>query len=292
MKRYTAALKTLLALSILLILLTTSCEVGTSYMLRKMTLEGIVPSSRIRVVPSNEEPHISAGARLDLTTIGHVQGIEHPYFAHWIADSTDHMAVYRTTEPNVYWTRPEATLGVSIDGYLLRWLAPFVDMQMTSFGGDLLPAVSGGVGFILRSEKLSGRLDGSLKLTRMRYNALFVDDEGVEPDITRSGTDYARGFAIQGTFNTMKDLLFLKYYLSAGYELMDFTDEIEGELLGTSLKQAYAGTGVFHEFGPVTAIAGIRFVMLTSSMLDLDPYEYLEPNFQLYGNINLPFLEG
>jgi len=291
MKEYTTVLKSLFALSILLVLLTTSCEVGTSYMLRKMTLEGIVPSSRIRVVPSNEEPHISAGARLDLTTVGHVQGIEDPYPARWISDSTGHTASYRTTEPNVYWTRPEATLGVSIDGYLLRWLAPFVDMQMTAFGGDLLPAISGGVGLILRSDKLSGRLDGSLKLTRMRYNALFVDEEGVEPEITRSGIDYARGFAIQGTFNTMEDFLFLKYYLSAGYELMDFTDEIEGELIGTSLKQAYAGTGIFHEFGPVTAIAGIRFVMLTSSMLDVDPYEYFEPNFQLLGNISLPFLK-
>lgn len=194
-------------LAVLFALLFSSCDVGTSYMLRKLTLKGISPSSRIRIVPESDKPHLSGGLRLDYVTIGHIEGVEGPSPERWLNDSSGHSTLYRYGEPNLLWTRPDFSIGMSLDAYLLPWMAPFIDAQFTIFDGEPLYTIAGGLGFLFREDNFSFRLDGSLKLTKLEYDVLFVDEYGVGPDISREGAELARGFAIQSTFNTMKDFL-------------------------------------------------------------------------------------
>jgi hypothetical protein len=259
-------------------------------MLRKMTLEGISPSSRIRIVPENDAPHISCGLRFDYITVGHIEGTEGPTSERWITDSSGNSALYRYAETNLLWTRPDIAFGFALDAYLLRWMAPFVDAQFTILNGKPLYTIAGGLGFLFREDKFSFRLDGSLKLSKLNYDVLFVDEYGIGPDISRAGSEHAKGFAIQSTFNTMKDILFLRYYLGSGYELLNYSDDVEGELVQTSLQQAYVAVGAFRLIGPITASAGLKLVMMNSSIENMDPQRYLEPNFQLMGDIKLPRL--
>ncbi len=267
-----------------------SCLVGPSYYLRQLTLKGFLPSSRIRVVSEDDKPHIDASIRMDVNTTGDIHGLQFPYPERWISDSGQAPDPYRYADSNVAWMIPAANPGVSLDFYPLTWLSPFIDVQATIFDGEPLYTVAGGLGLLLRGDRLSGRVDGSLKITKVWYDGLLRDDYHEYPDMAVHGIEYARGFAVQTAYNTMFDFLFLRYYFGAGYELLAFDSEIQGELIQATFRMTYFAAGLYRSIGPVTAMAGARAVMEHISMLDVDPGAYPEFDFQIVGTIPLPRL--
>ena len=288
------------AAALLFPLLFSSC--GPTYFTRYFYLKSLRPSNRTRIVRDGPAPSMAVAVGLLGPASRDFDCRDEENDTAWqVCDSAGCREVlYEQIDPNVYWT-PQLIKGfIAYEFALARWLAAFGDFQATIQNGDAYVGGAAGLSYQVKGTHLGLRIDNAFKLSAFNYDVLRQSESGSLVDARAKGWRAAPGYACDVVANSMKDFLFLRYYLGAGYEINtykvpEFTpedysvfemfDPDEAEVT-VRYRQYHFKGGLYKNIGSWTVGAGGRLVVMLGGISYLKRYP--EAELQVVKNIEMP----